>query len=84
MFRRLAGHSVPPPPPPPGLLEQLALLLKVELLPFWLFWQNLRAMRGWWPLLVPLLFVYGRRAYRRERAARLERQASATAEQGEE
>jgi hypothetical protein len=84
MFRRLAGRSVPPPPPPPGPLEQLALLLKVELLPFWLFWQNLRAMRGWWPLLMPLLVVYGRRAYRRERAARLARQANAEAEPGQQ
>ncbi|HWQ11972.1 MAG TPA: hypothetical protein VNL77_04190 [Roseiflexaceae bacterium] len=67
-IRKIAGRVLPPPPRPPGPLEQATLLLRVKLLPFWLFWQNLRELRPWWPLLLPLLLWYGRRVYRRERA----------------
>jgi hypothetical protein len=73
MLRRIAARSVPPPRPAPSALDQLGLLLKVELLPVWLFWENLRALRSWWPLLLPALVVYGLRVYRRERRQALER-----------
>jgi hypothetical protein len=75
MIRRITDRAVAPPPPPPDLLQQLGLLLRVELLPLWLFWQNLRAMSPWWPLLLPLLAVYFVRTYRRERREVLARRA---------
>lgn len=68
MLRRITGRfAAPPPEPPPDALHQAELLLKVKLLPYWLFWQNLRAMRPWWPVLLPALLIYGMRMYRRER-----------------
>ncbi|MEN9933467.1 MAG: hypothetical protein RLZZ387_46 [Chloroflexota bacterium] len=67
MMRKIARRAVPPPPPPTGLQQQLALLLRVELVPLQLFWLNLRALRSWWPILLPLLLVYAVRTYRRER-----------------
>lgn len=58
-------------------MGQLALLDQAlalpELAPFRLFWQNLNAMRPWWPILLPLLAWAGWRAYRRELAAREDR-----------
>ena len=68
MLRRITGRFAAPPPPPDPR-HQVVLLLKARLLPYWLFWQNLRAMRSWWPVLLPALLIYGVRMYRRERRA---------------
>jgi hypothetical protein len=67
-------------PPPPDVLQQLAALLKVELLPFWLFWLSLRTLRPWWPLVFPLLIVYFLRVYRRERNQRVRRRSQRSGE----
>jgi hypothetical protein len=76
MLRRLTSRYTPPVSEPPGIIDQLGVLLRVEMLPFWLFWENLRALRPWWPLVLPLLVWYSLRAYRRERAE-LHRKAAA-------
>ena len=50
-----------------SLLEQ-ALAIP-QLVPIRLFWDNLRELRPWWPVLLPLMLWVGVRTYRRERAA---------------
>ncbi|MFO7171310.1 MAG: hypothetical protein DIU80_025045 [Chloroflexota bacterium] len=68
MFRRKMAPSADTSAPMPGVLDQAKVVLRVETLPFWLFWQNLLALRPWWPVVVPFLIWYARRSYRRERA----------------
>ena len=67
MFRSLHDRYFPQQPTP-GLVEQVGALARVELAPFWLFWQTLQSLRPWWALLLPLLLWYGLRRYRYERA----------------
>ncbi len=58
----------PPPPPLPSTLERA---LSVGGLPFLLvrlFWYNLREVRFWWPVVLPLLVWTAWRTYHRERA----------------
>jgi hypothetical protein len=69
-LRKLLARSLPAPPEqPPGLQELLEQAFEIQLLvPVRLFWNNLNALRPWWPVLLPLLAWIGWRTYRRERA----------------
>lgn len=58
-------------PPPPSLPAVLERALTVGGLPFLLvrlFWYNLREVRFWWPVVLPLLVWTAWRTYHRERA----------------
>jgi hypothetical protein len=69
-LRKLLARSLPEPPArPPGLSELIEQALEIQLLvPVRLFWNNLNALRPWWPVLLPLLAWIGWRTYRREHA----------------
>jgi hypothetical protein len=70
-LRKLITRPLPEPPAEmPGrfsLVEQA--LTMPQLVPIRLFWDNLRELRPWWPVLLPLMVWVGVRTYRRERAA---------------
>jgi hypothetical protein len=68
-LRKLFSQGMPEPPPQAtSLRDTVAQTLSLPaLMPIRLFWDNLRAMRPWWPLLLPLLAWIGWRAYQRER-----------------
>jgi len=70
-LRKLITQRLPEPPEETqgklSLLEQA--LAMPQFVPIRLFWDNLRAMRPWWPVLLPLMLWVGVRTYRRERAA---------------
>jgi hypothetical protein len=70
-LRKLMSRSLPEPPEEtPGRVSLLEQALAVpQFLPFRLFWDSLREMRPWWPVLLPLMLWVGVRTYRRERAA---------------
>lgn len=58
-------------PPPPPLSATLERALTIGGLPFILvrlFWYNLREVRFWWPVVLPLLVWTAWRTYHRERA----------------
>lgn len=58
-------------PPPPPLSDTLERALTIGGLPFVLvrlFWYNLREVRFWWPVVVPLLVWTAWRTYQQERA----------------
>jgi hypothetical protein len=70
-LRKLITRSLPEPPDESparlSLIEQA--LAMPPFVPIRLFWDNLREMRPWWPVLLPLMLWVGVRTYRRERAA---------------
>jgi len=70
-LRKLLSRGLPEPPAEtPGPRAMIAQALDLPLLaPMRLFWENLRDLRPWWPVLLPLLLWVGWRTYRRERAA---------------
>ncbi len=68
-LRKLFSQPLPTPPEgSDGSIVEQALALP-QLAPIRLFWDAMREMRPWWPVLIPLLLWVGVRAYRRERAA---------------
>ena len=78
-LRKLIARPLPEPPadsPAQLSLVDQALALP-QLVPVRLFWDNLQALRPWWPVLLPLLVWVGVRTYRRERAAVQSGQADA-------
>jgi hypothetical protein len=77
MFRRFTTPVEQPAPP--DVLQQVAAVLKIELLPLWLFWLSLRSLRPWWPIVLPLLVAYFIRVYRRERNQLARRRAKVSA-----
>jgi len=68
-LRKLLSRGQPEPPAEaPSLRDTLMQALALpQLLPIRLFWDNLSAMRPWWPVLLPLLAWVGWRTYQRER-----------------
>ena len=70
-LRKLMSRSLPEPPEEgSGKLSLLDQALAMpQLVPVRMFWDNLREMRPWWPILLPLMLWVGVRTYRRERAA---------------
>jgi len=70
-LRKLITGPLPEPPEATqgslSLLEQA--LAMPQLVPIRLFWDSLRELRPWWPVLLPLMLWVGVRTYRRERAA---------------
>ena len=68
-LRKLVSQGLPKPPDEaPGGRALLDEALSLPLLaPINLFWRNLRDLRPWWPVLLPLLTWIGWRAYQRER-----------------
>lgn len=68
-LRKLLSQPLPAPPEGgEGSIVEQALALP-QLAPFRLFWEAMRELRPWWPVLIPLLLWAGLRAYRSERAA---------------
>ena len=70
-LRKLLTRPLPGPPEEvPGKLALLEQALDMpQLMPIRLFWDNLRELRPWWPILIPILLWVAVRTYRRERAA---------------
>jgi hypothetical protein len=68
MLKRITRAVPPLPPPAPSPLDQIAQVLRVPLLPLQIFWQNLVALRPWWPVVIPLLAWNFWRTYQREQA----------------
>ena len=70
-LRKLLSQGLPEPPAEATSLRDTVMqaLALPPLLPIRLFWDNLRAMRPWWPVLLPLLAWIGWRTYQRERAS---------------
>jgi hypothetical protein len=62
------------PETPQSVLKQA--LEMPQLLPVRLFWEQLREVRPWWPVLIPALLWVGWRTYRRERAELLNRKTT--------
>lgn len=62
-----AQRFTPPPPPLRAVLEQALTLGGLPLLAVRLFWYNLRELRFWWPVVLPLLAWTAWRTYRQER-----------------
>lgn len=58
----------PPPPPLSDTLERALALGGLPLLLARLFWYNLREVRFWWPVVLPLLVWTAWRTCHRERA----------------
>ncbi|MCS6842054.1 MAG: hypothetical protein NZ699_03290 [Roseiflexus sp.] len=58
----------PPPPPLSAVLERALTIGGLPLLLVRLFWYNLREVRFWWPVALPLLVWTAWRTYYRERA----------------
>ncbi|ABU56720.1 hypothetical protein [Roseiflexus castenholzii] len=58
----------PPPPPLSATLERVLTIGGLPLLLARLFWHNLREVRFWWPVVLPLLIWTAWRTYHRERA----------------
>ena len=64
-----------PPQSAPSMREVVDQASRMPgLLPVRLFWDSLRELRSWWPLLLPLLLVTALRAYRAERRRLLAQQ----------
>jgi len=57
----------PPPPPPSPTFERLLTIGGLPFLLVRLFWYNLREVRFWWPLVLPLLAWTAWRTYHLER-----------------
>ena len=74
-LRKLLSRGLPEVPTEApgarGLIEQV--LESPPFIPVRLFWDNLYALRDWWPVLLPLLAWIGWRTYRSEREAVLNR-----------
>ncbi|MBO9325880.1 MAG: hypothetical protein J7463_10950 [Roseiflexus sp.] len=70
----LRGHTerikrlTPPPPPLSPTFERILTIGGLPFLIVRLFWYNLREVRFWWPLVLPLLAWTAWRTYHRERA----------------
>jgi hypothetical protein len=58
----------PPPPPLSSTLERALTIGGLPFLLMHLFWYNLREVRFWWPVVLPLLIWTAWRTYYRERA----------------
>lgn len=57
----------PPPPPLSATLERALTIGGLPLLLVRLFWYNLREVRFWWPVVLPLLVWTAWRTYHNER-----------------
>ena len=70
-LRKLITKPLPEPPEEETVGSSLIAqaLAMPPLVPVRLFWDNLRALQPWWPVLLPLMLWIGVRTYRRERAA---------------
>ena len=72
-LHKLASRSLPNLPPaadnPRAAIKQA--IADSPLAPARAFWDSLRELEPWWPLLIPLLLWVFWRTYRRERAALL-------------
>jgi hypothetical protein len=70
-IRRLLSRPLPQPPEDMsgvgGIVQQA--IAASPLAPVRAFWDSLRELESWWPLLIPLLLWVFWRTYRRERAA---------------
>ena len=79
-IRKLLARGLPEPPAAaPGPADLLAEILNLPLLaPVRLFWKSLDDMRPWWPILLPLLALFGWSSYWRERSRVLARRTSAS------
>lgn len=69
-LRKLLSQGLAEPPTEAtSLRDTITQVLELPpVLPIRLFWDNLIAMRPWWPVLLPLLAWIGWRTYRNERA----------------
>ena len=77
MLRRLVSRRLPEPPEAaPGIrsiAEQAIAASPLARVPA--FWDTLRELEDWWPVLIPLLAWVFWRTYKRERAALLAQSA---------
>ena len=78
-LRKLLSRPLPEmPSEAPGIRSVAEQALATpQLVPVRLFWENLRALQPWWPVLAPLLLWYFVRTYQRERAKYLAERAAA-------
>src|SRR5262245_30766659 len=79
-LRKLFTQGLPEPPATaPGPADILTEIYHLPLLaPIRHFWNTLNDMRPWWPILFPLLILFGWRSYRRERTRVLARRRKAS------
>ena len=71
MLRKLISTPLPEPPEEDTFGSSLIAqaLAMPQLIPMRLSWDNLRELRPWWPVLLPLMLWVGVRTYQREREA---------------